>query len=300
VNADTITAQADYSTAQKCIVARICLADQTVSTRPANVSEDVHKRLQRLAVATKGVGQSDSKPLPMPQRRRPYPEWLANIALRHIGHWLAEQSLPPLAILCIARQESLKTPPPLRVPFEPVRLSDKQDVKNLLEASRPHRDMPVNWWEWVLFAPLGALIVGVALFRPIVVFGLLMVMIPDFPQTGWASAIARPIVVLLLMIVIKLVLMALARWRNSPWWLIPGGIVTRTASPWSTRCTLARYTPADSLLMITEQDSVWRAMLYRDGRLISRESTEEECEALLAVWQSPLRPPAPDEMTDLR
>jgi hypothetical protein len=54
------------------------------------------------------------------------------------------------------------------------------------------------------------------------------------------------------------------------------------------------------VLILNPSRPGWDAVIWRDGRSYLRKLTDLEAIALLAAWQSPIAPPEPERLSDLR
>ncbi|HNQ23811.1 MAG TPA: hypothetical protein PKK06_12015 [Phycisphaerae bacterium] len=85
------------------------------------------------------------------------------------------------------------------------------------------------------------------------------------------------------------------------WFVVPGGVVVCRRFLWfAARSVLRICTPADSTLFICPETTDWSVHLCSHGRVHAHTLGDRECMALLAAWQSPLRPPPLDQLEMLR
>lgn len=198
----------------------------------------------------------------------------------------------PLALL-IAHDERnpLEVPGPLVVPFEPQELNDREErLAGLCGTNGGNQSEPKNasrWGDfWTRGGRLGMPIMGVFW----VVMGLCQ----------WLSK--RDLFALLFGCGLGLFLIVtgwvISRTRDQ-WWLVPGGMVLRSPGwlPWRTKLRLV--TPQIADLILFQRGGRFHAMLFRDGLFAARGLTRLEATALLAAWQSPLKPPRLDQLADL-
>jgi hypothetical protein len=192
------------------------------------------------------------------------------------------------------RDKPLPTPPPIVVPFEPIPLDEGHPALPPLiadgalprregtESPKPSLWRRVSTRNAFLISFAGPLLAQAAIWsalRPGLSFTYFM---------GGAGLLSAAIALLL------------QWWLFAQFFIIPGGVVVRRAVFRGRGVTLRRYDRSDSVLIITPERRIWHAVLvgarHRDRTLL----TPYEGTALLAAWQSPLKPPPIEQLSDLR
>lgn len=224
--------------------------------------------------------------------------------IKRIAEACRQLNLPTLAIVqTIGKKKKLnfEIPPPLTVPFEPIELDETQPalsgmVESFVSSDGDSEVAEVKKARWLgrMFVRVGA---------PSIM--LLPVTINAFVQIITQTAIQgfRLWFIAMWLGVLGVTFAACfyAVWRTSAqWMLIPGGLVIRRTFLKNVGTRLERFTPADTMLMLTPFNIGWTATLFRGMKSVQRRLlTRMEATALLAAWQSPIPPRSAEEMSDL-
>ena len=271
-----------------------------VHTREAEESADVGCLLLQvtltyrervIAVECPGVSSEVLGTLRSAERRN-VRDWWKYAQLRDAAQ---SAGLPGIAVVYLREADSKKfTPPqPISLRFEPIVLDKTHpSLSHLCSAEeiegRPqHAPMPESRFRRAVrrFVRPGVLVAGIMIYAvlemgPLSLLGAILV--------ASVAALAA------------LVAISATRWRAGQWFLVPGGLVVRTARFPSFATEVHRCTPRDSTVTVKRTGAGWRATVYQDRWWKSHSLSELECFALLGAWQSPLRPPALEKMVDLK
>lgn len=224
--------------------------------------------------------------------------------IRRLAAACSELNLPNLAVVqSIGHKKKLRfdVPPPLTVPFEPIELDETHPalagmVETLIlnDGEVENTDVKKARWLGRAFIRIGA----PAILLLNISIQAIVQSLTHYARHGlqfWYIAMWMSIWC------ITIGACYYAVWRTSAQWiLIPGGIVVRRTFWKNVGVRLERYTPADTLLILTPDNIGWVASLYRAARPADRRRlTRLEATALLAAWQSPIPPRPIENMSDL-
>lgn len=224
--------------------------------------------------------------------------------LQRMADVCRELNLPPFALLQTPgsrKKNQFEVPLPLAVPFEPIELNETQPalagiIETLVLNDEGSADAVVRRSPWYTrsFVRLGAL--------SIIMFNVtIQSVVQTITQTAMHGFRFWFIAMIWGIFAITVGGCAYWLWRTSAqWFLIPGGVVIRRTFWKKFGVKLERYAPADTLLMIVQDNFGWYASLIRKNRPAHRKHfTRMEATALLAAWQSPILAKRVNEMSDL-
>lgn len=224
--------------------------------------------------------------------------------IRRIAEACRELNLPTLAIVqTIGDKKKLnfEVPPPLTVPFEPIELNETEPALSGMVESFVSNEEDSDVAEVKKARWLGRLFVRVG--APAITLLVVTINAVSHMITHTATQGFRLWFVAMWLGILGVTFGACyyAVWRNSAQWLlIPGGVVIRRTFWKNVGTRLERFTPADTLLMLTPYNIGWSATLYRGTKPVHQKLfTRMEATALLAAWQSPISPKRINEMSDL-
>lgn len=209
---------------------------------------------------------------------------------------MRKHGLPPLAVVLEKDPDYvLSVPPPIGVPFEPMPvdethpgLIDLISVGDSTKPTAPGERLRSPFWRRSLVQAGLPLTVALALMIQ------LLNMWHGFARNSWLKVVGAAIVAL------TFVLLIAGSFRRTEWLLVPGAIIQRSPNRLRGSARLLRFTPTLHTLIVRAVSPAWRAEIWDEVSLCTSQLvTKAEALALLAAWQSPLRTPTLEEMSDL-
>ncbi len=206
------------------------------------------------------------------------------------------RGLPPLAVVFEnAPKHLLPTPLPIDVPFEPTPLDESHpSLRHLIRLGDASDSIEST--SATVASPLQRALIraGIPTLSAALAIGQVISIWDGFRWNSPWHLVSVSV------IGIAVVLLVLSLLRRAQWLIVPGALIQRSPGAWWTGVALCRFTPPDSVLILCPESPGWRAELWVSGKQAARRLiTTLEAMALLAAWQSPLRTPTLDEMSDL-
>lgn len=237
---------------------------------------------------------------------RPSPVW--RMEWKYVAGLLAKSGHRGLVyVLAGDDQEASEVPAPYPEPFEPLRLwSNDPRVGLLLEQINIKAKPRVVWREiirgwasalprWIRTGKAGRVAIAVfgawMLFIYVkIVYDLIQDIISAIVTKQYSRHLLFYAVLFLLMPIIFFIL------RYVQWYVIPGGVYCRSASPFAWASRIRRYS-ADNAILIRE--GMFHCVADDEGgRWISMGHNEPDL--VISAWLSDIKPPEIEELSDLQ
>ena len=217
--------------------------------------------------------------------------------LKRLWGFVERRELPGLAVFNISlTSEPLIPCRPIRVQFEPVPLDETHPtLANLAELSAGSNAVaPLGRKTWALGRRFGVRAGIVIAWVGFCFMGV----VRDLLTSGFRA------LDLFAWVILAIVPVAFGQfllwWITDNWVLIPGGVVVRNLLGGRGNKALRRYTPSTAMLFLSERGPGWLAKICNQEKTLHQcRLTRVEAIALLAAWQSPLRPPDEAKLVDL-